>query len=162
MSDVLTGTVDLVDGMRFHSRSGSGHEIVMDTVREYGGTDEGARPLELLLLGLGGCTGMDVISMLRKMRQDVTGYQVRLRADRADDHPRVMTRIEVEHVLTGNNLNPDSVKRAVELSANRYCSAGGMLKQAAPIIERFRIIDAVTGAEITGEIEAAAVPAPAR
>lgn len=157
MSDVMTGTVNLVEGMRFEATAGSGHTVVLDTIPEYGGTDLGARPLELFLLGLGGCTGMDVISMLRKMRQQVVGYQVRLRADRADEHPRVLTRIEIEHVVTGENLNPDAVRRAVSLSANRYCSASAMLAKAAPIEETYRVVDTAQQIETTGSLTEAAI-----
>ena len=148
----MTATVELVDDMAFQAETGSGHSLVMDAAPEAGGGDCGPRPMELLLAGLGGCTGMDVISMLRKMRQDVTGYEVHLRGERASDHPKIFTSITVEHVVRGRGLNPESVRRAVELSATRYCSAAAMLGKVAHIEESYRIIDHATGREQTGAL----------
>jgi putative redox protein len=112
--------------------------------------------MELLLVGLGGCTGMDVISILRKMRQNVTGYEVRLRGERAADHPKVFTSIFVEHVVRGRGLSGESVRRAVELSATRYCSAAAMLGKVAHIEESYRMIDDATGQEQAGALALAA------
>lgn len=148
MKATLDGSLEWLGGMAFRATSETGHEIVVDADPAVGGAGRGPLPIELVLLGLGGCTGMDVVSILRKMRQDVTAYQVRLHADRAEEHPRVFTAITVEHVVRGRNLNPDMVRRAVELSATRYCPASAMLKKAAPIEERFRVIDDATGAEV--------------
>ncbi len=157
MTASLDGTVDLLEAMAFKATSSTGHEITLDASSEVGGTERGPRPIELLLLGLGGCTGMDVISILRKMRQDVTGYQVRLHGDRADDHPKVFTAITVEHVVRGRNLSLDAVKRAVELSATRYCPAAAMLGKSAKVEESYRMIDEESGAEVTGSLALAAV-----
>jgi putative redox protein len=110
----------------------------------------------MLLGGLGGCTGMDVITILRKMRQDVTGYEVRLRAERASEHPKVFTAIFVEHVVHGRELSAESVRRAVELSATRYCSASAMLGKVAHIEESYRIVDDATGQEHRGSLALAA------
>jgi putative redox protein len=148
MSTTLTGTVELVEGMTFRANTDSGHKIVLDAAPEHGGADRGPRPMELLVVGLAGCTAMDVIGILRKMRQDVTGYQVRVWAERAEEHPKVLTSIIIEHVLRGRAVNPEAVRKAVELSATRYCSVGAMLKQAAPIEERYRIVDESTGGQI--------------
>ena len=148
----MEGTVELLRGMEFRATGSSGHSITLDAASEVGGTNQGLRPMELLLLGLGGCTGMDVISILRKMRQDVTGYQVRLKGDRADEHPKVFTEIAVEHIVRGHKINPDSVKRAIELSATRYCSAMAMLGKTATITESYRVIDESTGAEVVGAL----------
>jgi putative redox protein len=156
MSDTLTATVDLVDGMTFRATSGTGHQVVMGAAPEVGGAELGPRPMEMLLLGLGGCTGMDVISMLRKMRQDVTSYQIRLNGDRATEHPTTFTAIGVEHVIRGRALSAEAVKRAVELSANRYCSAAAMLRRAAHMDETYRIIDDATGQEQSGALAVAA------
>ena len=153
MTAPLHGTVTLRDGMAFDAVADSGHGLALDASPEVGGANRGARPMELLLLGLGGCTGMDVISLLRKMRQEVTAYRVELAADRADDHPKVMTAITITHVVTGRGLDPAKVRRAVELSATRYCPASAMLCAAAPIRHRYRVIDEETDEELEGEVD---------
>jgi putative redox protein len=141
MSETLSASVDLLEGVAFRATTGTGHEVVMDVAPEVGGGDAGPRPMELLLVGLGGCTGLDVISILRKMHQHVSGYQIHLCGERATQHPKIFTSISVEHVVRGRDLSADAVKRAVELSATRYCSAAAMLKQAARIEETYRIVD---------------------
>ncbi len=156
MSDTLTVTVDLLDGMAFQATTGTEHALVMDAAPEVGGDDAGARPMEMLLVGLGGCTGMDVISMLRKMRQDVSSYQIRLSGERAAEHPKIFISITVEHVVRGRALSLEAVKRAVELSATRYCSAAAMLGRAAHIEETYRVIDNTSGQEQTGALALAA------
>ncbi len=148
----MDATVTLVDGMAFRAVGPSGHAIMLDAVPEAGGQGNGAGPLELVLLGLGGCTGMDVISMLRKMRQDVTGYEVRLESVRATEHPKVFTSIVVEHVVRGRGLNPGSVRRAVELSATQYCPVAAMLGKTVAITPRYRVIDEDAGTEVTGDL----------
>src|SRR4029078_6189391 len=102
-------------------------------------------PMELLLLGLGGCTAIDVISILRKMRQDVVGYEVRVDGTPADDHPKVFTEIVVEHIVRGRNLSEESVCRAIQLSVTRYCSAQAMLGKVAQIEDSSRIVDVDMG-----------------
>ncbi|HUX87413.1 MAG TPA: OsmC family protein [Chloroflexota bacterium] len=152
MTESLSGSARLLDGMAFSAESESGHTIVLDAAEAVGGGNRGPRPVELLLLGLAGCTGMDVISILRKMRQDVSGYEVRVVGSRAESHPKVFTEITVEHVVRGRGLSPDSVRRAVELSATRYCPASAMLGKAAQIKEQFRVIDDASGTETTGAL----------
>ncbi len=149
-------TIDLLGNMAFRAITETGHEVVMDAAPQVGGTDTGPRPMELLLVGLGGCTGMDVISMLRKMRQDVTAYEVHVSGERATEHPKIFTSIHVEHIVRGHNLSSESVKRAVELSATRYCSAAAMLRRAAHIDERYRVIDETSGSEQGGTLAVAA------
>jgi len=156
MSETLSASVDLLDGMAFRATTGTGHEVVMDAAPEVGGSDAGPRPMEMLLVGLGGCTGMDVISILRKMHQHVSGYQIRLSGERATDHPKIFTSISVEHVVRGRDLSADAVKRAVELSATRYCSAAAMLNRAARVEETYRVIDDASGQEQTGALLVAA------
>jgi putative redox protein len=156
MSETLSASVDLLDGMAFRATTGTGHEVVMDAAPEVGGSDDGPRPMEMLLVGLGGCTGMDVISILRKMHQNVSGYQIRLSGERATDHPKIFTSISVEHVVRGRDLSADAVKRAVELSATRYCSAAAMLNRAARVEETYRVIDDASGQEQTGALLVAA------
>ena len=127
---VLTATVELTDGMAFQADTGSGHSLAMDAAPEVGGANCGSRPMEMLLVGLGGCTGMDVISILRKMRRDVTGYEVRLRGERAADHPRVFTTIFVEHDL---EILERYAERAVAFDSGRILADGpvaGVLAQA--------------------------------
>ena len=104
------------------------------------------------MAALGGCTGMDVISILRKMRQDVSSYEVRVSGARATEHPRIFTSIQVEHIVYGRGVNVDSVKRAVELSATRYCPAAAMLGHAARIDTSYRVIDQQTGQEQVGTL----------
>lgn len=133
-------------GMKFTARSGSGHELTMDSGVNDGGENAGFSPMELPLVALLGCTGMDAISVLRKMRQDVTSYEMSAHGIRAESHPKVFVAIEVEYIFTGNGLSADSVRRAVELSATRYCSVGGMLQQTATITYKITLIDADSGA----------------
>jgi putative redox protein len=156
MPETLTATVDLLDGMAFRATTGTQHALVMDAAPEVGGGNLGPRPMEMLLVGLGGCTGMDVISILRKMRQDVTDYQIRLHGERAVDHPRIFAAIGVEHVVRGRAVSAEAVKRAVELSATRYCSAAAMLGRVAHIEETYRIIDDTSGQEQSGSLALAA------
>ena len=157
----LEGRVELVDGMTFKGISGSGHDAFMDAEPAAGGQEQGARPMEMVLLGFGGCTGMDVISILRKMRQDVSGYEVRLVGDRTEQQPTVFTDITVEHVVRGRNLNVDSVRRAVELSVTRYCPVSAMLRKGGvAITDRYRVIDEATGQEQAGVFEETQASAP--
>lgn len=115
---------------KFIGTSGSEHSITMDGPPDHGGKNQGPRPMELLLLGLGGCTSFDVMSILKKSRQDVTDCIANISAERADEVPSVFTKIDIHFVVTGNKLKENLVKRAVELSAEKYCSASIMLEKA--------------------------------
>jgi putative redox protein len=139
MGEVMTAAAHLRDGMRFLGEAGSGQTLAMDVSVEAGGSDAGFRPMELLLVGLAGCTAMDVISILRKKREDVTAYEVRVTGERADEHPRVFTSIAVTHIITGRHVRPESVARAVELSDTKYCGAGAMLSKTARITHTVEI-----------------------
>lgn len=119
-----------VDGAMFLGESGSGHTVVMDGPAEAGGRNMGVRPMETLLIGLGGCASYDVVSILKKGRQDIRDVHTLLEAERADSEPKVFTRIHVRFVVTGKQLKETQVKRAVELSAEKYCSASIMLGRA--------------------------------
>ena len=152
MANAVSASVKLMDAMAFEATATSGHTVVLDSAEEVGGRNQGFRPMELILMGLGGCTGMDVISILRKMQQQVTGYEVRLNGDRSGEHPKIYTDITVEHVVTGNGLAEASVRRAVELSATKYCPASAMLSKAARVTHTYRMVDAETGAETTGSL----------
>ncbi len=123
-------TVKWMDGAMFVGESGSGHSVVMDGPEDLGGRNLGPRPMEMLLLGTGGCSIYDVLSMLKKSRQRVVDCRVELDADRADAVPAVFTRINLHFVVTGIGLKESHVKRAVELSAEKYCSASIMLGAA--------------------------------
>jgi putative redox protein len=119
-----TATLTLAGGdLRFEAQVGSGHTIVLDN----GEGDTGARPAELVGVALGACTGMDVISILRKKRQAVTGYEIRVTGLQEEGHPHNFTRFDVVHVVDGEGLDPEAVRRAIELSATRYCSVGSTL-----------------------------------
>lgn len=152
MANAVSANVKLMDGMAFEATATSGHIVVLDSDEGVGGRNQGFRSMELILMGLGGCTGMDVISILRKMQQQVTGYEVRLNGDRSGEHPKVYTDITVEHVVTGKGLAETSVRRAVELSATKYCPASAMLSKAVRLTHLYRIVDAGTGAEVTGAL----------
>jgi len=128
-------TVD--EGLRFGVEA-DGHRYVLDS----GKGAVTASPMQALLGALGGCTAMDVISILRKMRQKVTAYEVVLHGDRAEEHPRVFTRIEILHRVTGVDLNPAMIERAIELSETRYCSVHAMLAPSVPMTSRYEILPA--------------------
>lgn len=120
-----------VDGRMFVGESGSGHSVVMDGAPEAGGRNLGIRPMEMLLLGLAGCTAFDVVMILEKGREAVTDCVVEVDADRAETEPKVFTRITLRYVVKGRNLSPEKVERAVKLSADKYCSASIMLGKTA-------------------------------
>jgi putative redox protein len=130
------------DGLHFTGVADSGHEIILDGAPSVGGTDLGSRPLELMLLSLAGCTGMDVISILRKKRQDVTAFEVKTHAERSDTHPKVFTAVTVEYIVTGHNIDPKAVERAIELSETAYCPAQAMLEKALPVKHTYQIVEA--------------------
>lgn len=142
MAEQMTATVKLETGMRFDAEAGSGHHVTLDAAEHGGGQNAGFRPMEMLLVGLGGCTGMDVISILRKKRQQVTGYEVHVSGIRAEDHPMVFVEITVEHIVTGHDVQPEAVERAIQLSKERYCGAGAMLGKVAHLTHTFRIVEA--------------------
>src|SRR5713226_5949614 len=141
MAEQMTATVRLETGMRFDAEAGSGHHVTLDAAEHGGGHNEGFRPMELLLVGLAGCTGMDVISILRKKRQQVTGYAVHVVGVRAEDHPMVFVEITVVHSVTGHQIQPEAVARAIQLSEERYCGAGAMLGKVAHLTHTYRIVE---------------------
>lgn len=126
----MKATVKWTDGAMFVGESGSGHTVVMDGPEDLGGRNLASRPMEMLLMGTGGCSIYDVLSMLKKSRQQVVDCRVELQAERADAVPAVFTRINMHFVVTGVSLKENHVKRAVELSAEKYCSASIMLGAA--------------------------------
>lgn len=136
MDAVLT----LQDGMHFTAVANSGYVVHLDTKAPEGEESRGASPMELLMISLAGCTAMDVISILRKKRQNVTGFEIRVHGDRATDHPKVFTDFELEYVVRGVGIDPAAVERSIQLSTETYCSAHAMLEKAAAIRTRFTII----------------------
>ena len=133
--------VKWLDHMTFVGESGSGHAVVMDGAPEHGGRDMGVRPMEMLLLGLGGCTAFDVMSILKKSRQTVIDCEVKIDSDRAEEVPKVFTRIHVHFTVSGKNLDPTKVEKAVNLSADKYCSASLMLGKTAKISHDFEVVE---------------------
>ncbi|GAB1261205.1 OsmC family protein [Aurantivibrio plasticivorans] len=126
----MQATVKWVDGAMFVAESCSGHSVVMDGPPDHGGRNMGVRPMEMLLLGLGGCSNFDVMSILEKSRQKVSDCRVEISAERADAVPAVFTSIHLHFVVSGEGLKENQVKRAVELSATKYCSASIMMEAA--------------------------------
>jgi len=129
------------DGMSFLAETGSNHIVVMDGAPEAGGRNLAPRPMEMLLAGTGGCTAFDVVMILKKGRHAITGCEVSLEAERADSEPKVFTRIHLHFKVSGKQLKPDAVARAIELSKDKYCSASIMLGKTASITHDFEIIE---------------------
>ena len=142
MTDAMTVRATLETGMCFDVETGSGHHLILDAAEHNGGQDTGPRPMEMLLVALASCAGMDIISILRKKRQEITGYELRVHGMRAEDYPKVFVDITVEHIFTGHNIKPEAVERAIQLTEERYCGASAMLEKTATIKHIFRINDA--------------------
>lgn len=138
----MKARVKWVEDAMFLAESGSGHCVVMDGPPEAGGKNLGPRPMEMLLLGLGGCTAFDVVDILKKGRHPVKDCEVQISAERAETVPKVFTRIQVHYVVSGGGLSEAAVRRAVSLSAEKYCSASIMLGKTAEITHDFEIVDA--------------------
>lgn len=129
------------DGMSFLAESGSGHVVLMDGPPEAGGKNLGPRPMEMLLMGTGGCAAFDVVLILQKSRQDISDCVVEIEAERAPQEPKVFTHIHFHFILTGKKLNPQQVERAIVLSAEKYCSASIMLGKTAELTHDFEIVE---------------------
>jgi putative redox protein len=125
--------------MTFVGKAGTNHLVPMDTTSEFGGDSSATKPLELLLVALGGCTGMDVVPLLGKMRVEFDSLEMNLVAERAEEHPGAYKSIAIEYVFTGTDLNEEKLRRAVELSQERYCSVSAMLRKACPVTWHVRI-----------------------
>lgn len=138
----MKARVKWVEEVSFIAESASGHAVVMDGAADYGGRNLGPRPMEMLLMGMGGCTAFDVILILKKSRQAVVDCVVELEATRAESEPKVFTAIHVHFIVKGNDLSEKHVARAVELSAEKYCSASIMLGKTAKITHDFEILPA--------------------
>jgi putative redox protein len=128
-------------GMSFTGTADSGFRVALGTDPSVGGDNDGFRPMELLAISLAGCTAMDVISILRKKRQDVTGFEVKVDTERAGEHPKVITAFAIRYIVRGRKIDPRAVERAMELSQTTYCPAQAMLSKAAPISLSYEIIE---------------------
>ena len=137
----MIATVNWQQNMTFIGKSASGFPVQMDADTSYGGTDTGVRPMEMISLGLAGCTAMDVISILRKKRQEVTQFEVKVDAPRSPEYPKVFTNAVITYIVTGNNIHEDTVLRAIELTATKYCPAQIMLEQAFPMDLHYEIYE---------------------
>lgn len=129
----MKARVKWLDHMSLIGESDSGHSVVMDSSPDHGGRNLGVRPMEMVLLGLGGCSAIDVLSILKKARQDVVDCEVLLDADRADSVPAVFTKIKLIYRVTGRDLSDQQVKKAVDLSMEKYCSVTKMLESTVAI-----------------------------
>jgi len=137
----MQAKVTLQENMHFSGVADSGFAIQLDARKEVGGDGKGYIPMELMALSLAGCTAMDVISILRKKRQDVTAFEVRMDAPRAKEHPKVFTRASIVYLVTGHGVEEKAVRRAIELTAESYCPAQAMLGKAMPIDLRYQIFE---------------------
>jgi putative redox protein len=142
----MKARIKWLEGAAFVGESGSGHSVVMDGPPDSGGRDMGIRPMEMLLIGMGGCTAFDVMLILGKARQPVTDCVVEIDAQRAGQVPKVFTRIHVHFIVSGDGLSDKQVERAIHLSADKYCSASIMLGKAAEITHDYEIVPVDTGA----------------
>ena len=138
----MKAKITWINGRAFLGESGSGHSVVMDGAPEAGGRNIGVRPMEMLLLGLGGCSAFDVVMILEKAREKVTGCEVELYGDRASEDPKVFTKVKMIYTVTGHNLKPSAVERAVKLSAEKYCSASKMFEKTAELSHEWKIVEA--------------------
>ena len=134
-------SVNWVDGMLMVGKSHSGHSITMDGPIEIGGENLGVRPMEMLLLGVAGCTMIDVVTTLQKMRQDLSHCETRISAERANEHPKVFTDIHIQFIVKGKDLDSKKVDKAITLSAEKYCSASIMLGKTAKITHDFEVLE---------------------
>lgn len=130
-----------IEGLSFVGKSDSNHWVSVDGPKEFFGSEAASRPMELLLLSLGSCTSSDVASILKKKKVDLEGFEINLDAEQSDEHPKVFTKIHIEYVFYGHDLNPVHLERAIELSQNKYCPVTPMLKSSVDIITSYRIID---------------------
>ena len=127
--------------MVFEGKTESGHSVLMDAKPEFGGEERGPRSMELLMVALGGCTGMDVVSILKKMKVDLESMTVNIDSEQAPEHPKIFTKINIEYNFTGKNIKEENVKKAIQLSQEKYCSVTVMLKEKAEITYKWNIIN---------------------
>jgi putative redox protein len=138
---MLTAKVKWIDDFKFAGESGSGHSIVMDASPEAGKVRIGMTPMEMLLVGTGGCSGMDIASILKKKRQEVLDIEVNVSGEKAENYPQKFISIQLEYIVTGINISEDAVKKAVELSMEKYCSVKATLEGSAKISYKYKVIN---------------------
>jgi putative redox protein len=136
----MEAKVTFSQGLQFVGRADSGHALVMDGPVRVGGSDSAPRPSELLLLALAGCTGMDVVSILRKKRQQVSGMEITVSGEQKADHPARFEKLAVTYVIRGEGIDPEAVRRAIQLSEEKYCSVGATLREGVEITSGFEIL----------------------
>lgn len=135
----MKAIVKQVEGLSLVGKADSNHWVPMDGTLAFGGAEAATRPMELILIAFGGCTSMDILSILKKMRQDVRDYHVEIDGERADEHPKVFTKIHLHFIFYGKNLSADSLEKAIELSMTKYCSVTAMLEKSVEITRDFEI-----------------------
>ncbi len=138
---MVEAKVTLTKDMQFDGKATSGHTVTMDADDKAGGHNMGFRPMELLLVGFGGCSGMDVISILRKKRQQVSGLEMYVRGEKTDTFPHVYKEVHIEYVVKGKGVEKEAVERAISLSLDKYCSVGATLAKAGTITHSYRIVE---------------------
>ncbi len=136
-----TAYIKQIKGITFAGKTDSNHWITMDGPENFGGSNAGIRPKELILLALAGCTGSDVISILEKKRTPLDDFEINIKADVSDEHPQVFTKIDLEYVFYGKNLNVKDIERAIDLSQTKYCSVTAMLQKSVEILHTYRIVE---------------------
>ena len=134
-------TIQRINGTALVGKGGSNHWVVLDGPEEFGGFSAGTRPMEMILIGLAGCTAMDVLSILKKKRVKLDDFSMQVESDRAEDHPKVFIKIHLHYIFTGKNIKPKDVDRSIELSQDKYCGASAMLRKAAEISFDYEIIE---------------------
>ena len=138
---MVEAKVNLVKDMEFKGKATSGHTLSMDADDSSGGHNAGFRPMELLLVGFGGCSGMDVISILRKKRQQVSGLEINVKGEKTEDYPKIYKEVHIEYIVTGKGVEKEAVERAIKLSLDKYCSVGATLAKSGTITHSYRIVE---------------------
>ena len=138
---MVKAKVTLLDNMQFTGTASSGHTLTMDAEDESGGHNTGFRPMELLLVAFGGCTGMDVISILRKKQQQVSGLEINVKGEKSDSAPKIYKKVHIEYVIKGKGVEKEAVERAIDLSLEKYCSVGATLARTGTITHTYKIIE---------------------
>ncbi len=136
-----TAYIKQIKGITFAGKTDSNHWVTMDGPENFGGSNAGIRPKELILLALAGCTGSDVISILEKKRTPLDDFEINIKADVSDEHPQIFTKIDLEYVFYGKNLNVKDIERAIDLSLTKYCSVTAMLQKSVEILHTYKIVE---------------------